>query len=217
LEKRDWEKIYKQKGDLGYGVLPRIGRAADVFREKGYKKIFDLGCGTGKHSIFLAQRGFDVYGIDSSETAIKITAEKAEALGIRNIHLEQHDMREIPFPDNFFDAVICTWTIHHGTLKQIQQTISEIFRVLKGRGTVITDLKPVIPGSFAPGQEIEKNTYIGMPGEEDVPHHNSTREEALSLFSAFNIVNIRFNKWSYLEKDTRKKHITCRYNIEAIK
>lgn len=35
-------------------------------------KIFDIGCGAGKHSLYLQQKGFDVLGIDSSPLAIKV-------------------------------------------------------------------------------------------------------------------------------------------------
>ncbi len=35
-------------------------------------KILDIGCGAGKHSIYLQQKGFDVLGIDSSPLAIKV-------------------------------------------------------------------------------------------------------------------------------------------------
>ena len=72
MEKKDWEKIYKEKGDLRFAVLPKIRRAAGVFKKKGYKKILDLGCGTGKHSIFLAKRGFSVYATDISPSGIEI-------------------------------------------------------------------------------------------------------------------------------------------------
>ncbi|HTY81615.1 MAG TPA: class I SAM-dependent methyltransferase, partial [Dehalococcoidales bacterium] len=178
MVKRDWEKIYKEKGDLGYEVLPRIKRAAKVFKEKGYQKILDLGCGTGRHSLYLARRGFDVYATDVSPTAVKIAGEKAVELGL-DIHFKQHDMRDIPFGDNFFDAAICTWTLHHGTVAQIQRTIDEVRRTLKKGGTFITDMPSVTTAGARNGREIEKNTVVGKKGEEEVPHHYSTREEIL--------------------------------------
>jgi methylase of polypeptide subunit release factors len=94
---RDWEKIYRDKGDLGYEVLPRIKKASTLFKTKGYKKILDLGCGTGRHSLFLAEQGFEVYATDMSPTAVKIATEKASALNLHNIRFQQHDMRDIPF------------------------------------------------------------------------------------------------------------------------
>jgi len=53
METTGWEKVYQNKGDLqGYfSVLPKIKKAAGVFRKKGYRKILDLACGTGRHTI----------------------------------------------------------------------------------------------------------------------------------------------------------------------
>jgi ubiquinone/menaquinone biosynthesis C-methylase UbiE len=137
---KDWEKIYKEKGDLGYDILPGIRKTSALFRTKNYHNVLDLGSGTGRHTIFLAKQGFQVYATDMSPTALKIAGEKVVALGLRNVHLQQHDMRDIPFMDNFFDAVICTWTLHHGTLAQIQRTINEVYRVLTPGGTFVTDM-----------------------------------------------------------------------------
>jgi SAM-dependent methyltransferase len=45
-------------------------------------RAIDLGCGAGNYAIWLAQKGFDVTGTDSSPTAIGIAREKAERLGV---------------------------------------------------------------------------------------------------------------------------------------
>ena len=76
MQARDWERIYQQSGDLKFKVLPKIVRASKLFKERGYKKILDLGCGTGKHSIFLARKGFSVYATDISETGNKYLGKK---------------------------------------------------------------------------------------------------------------------------------------------
>ena len=111
MNTQGWERIYRQRGDLQFKILPKIKRASKVFKERNYEKILDLGCGTGKHSIFLSQNGLSVYATDLSSTGIDIAREKADTLNLNNIQFSQHDMRQIPFPNNFFDAVIYTWTI----------------------------------------------------------------------------------------------------------
>ena len=222
---RDWEKIYKENGDLGYEVLPRIRKASALFRTKGYQKILDLGCGTGRHSLFLAKQGFQVYATDMSLTALKIAGEKAAALGLRNIHFQQHDMRDIPFSGGFFDAVICTWSLHHGTLAQIQKTIGEVHRVLVLGGMFVTDIPSVTTPGSKNGTEIEKNTLIGKKTEEDVPHHYSTRGEVVTLFSEFQQLSVRlqtateYYKADKVHSDSKKgiRYISQRYNIQAIK
>jgi cyclopropane fatty-acyl-phospholipid synthase-like methyltransferase len=46
-------------------------------------KTIDLGCGAGNYAIYLAGLGFDVTGVDSSPTAIKIAEEHAKKQGVR--------------------------------------------------------------------------------------------------------------------------------------
>ncbi|MBW2036493.1 MAG: class I SAM-dependent methyltransferase [Deltaproteobacteria bacterium] len=47
------------------------------------KSVLDLGCGTGRHSIDLTQRGFDVLGIDRSEKMLAQAVKGAEAKGLK--------------------------------------------------------------------------------------------------------------------------------------
>jgi SAM-dependent methyltransferase len=54
-----------------------------VFREYGTRPvhtILDLGCGTGNHAIPLAQRGYEVVGVDRSADMLEIAREKAEQI-----------------------------------------------------------------------------------------------------------------------------------------
>jgi ubiquinone/menaquinone biosynthesis C-methylase UbiE len=222
-----WEKIYREKGDLqGYfTVLPKIKKAVGLFRQKGYRRILDLACGTGRHTLYLAQRGFELYATDMAGTALEMAREKAEKLGLYNIHFQEHDMRSIPFADNYFDAVICTLAIHHGTAEQIQKTIDEVYRVLTPGGIFITDIPSVTTGGYKNGREIEKNTLIGKKAEEDVPHHYSTREEIKTLFSAFQQLSVRlvtateYYRADKVHSDSKEgiKYISKRYYIEAEK
>jgi ubiquinone/menaquinone biosynthesis C-methylase UbiE len=145
--------------------------------------VLDLGCGTGKHSLFLASEGFQVHATDLAETGIKIAREKAKSLGISNIHFKQHDMREIPFADRFFDAVLCIWTIYHGTRDDIRKTVQEIYRVLKPDSTFLTDFLSVTDSTYGLGREIEKNTLSAPSKGKKTCRTTIPREKNLFNFS----------------------------------
>jgi len=212
-----WERIYRQQGDLQFDVLPKITRALESFKKRGYEKVLDLGCGTGKHSIFLAQKGFDVYATDMSRTGIEIAKTKAGALGLTNIHFKQHDMIRIPFTDRFFDAVICIWSIYHGTPDRIQETANEIRRVLKPGGMFLTDFLSTEDSTYGLGREIETNTFLGeKKTEEDIPHHYSTKKELEKLFIEFWQLDIQASSDSYTD-ETGKQYNRHYYDVEAIK
>ena len=59
-------------------------------------RILDIGCGTGRHSIELAKRGYQVVGIDLSDSLLNRAKDKV--LG-ENLSLEfyKHDARNLPF------------------------------------------------------------------------------------------------------------------------
>jgi len=68
------------------------------------KRILDIGCGTGRHAIELAKRGYQVVGVDLSESQLNRAKQKAKAAGV-NIDFIQKDARELNF-ENEFELVI---------------------------------------------------------------------------------------------------------------
>lgn len=190
MEISGWDRVYQQQGQVQFEVLPKVKMAATKFRQKEYQRILDLACGTGRHTFYLAREGFYVYASDISEHGLVIARKQAEKVGLK-IEFKRHDMKSIPYPTDFFDAVICIWSIDIGTLSDIRITINEIYRVLRKEGTLLTDFISVEDETHGKGKEIEKNTFVGaMPGLPDLIEHYTTREELVKLFSSFSEVKI---------------------------
>lgn len=57
-------------------------------------RSLDLGCGTGTNSIYLAQHGWEAWGVDFTARAIKIARRKAHAAGV-NVHFLQGDVTRL--------------------------------------------------------------------------------------------------------------------------
>jgi len=68
-------------------------------------RILDIGCGTGRHSIELTKRGYDVTGIDLSESQLQRAREKALAQNL-SIDFQRQDARNLPFDDEFELAIM---------------------------------------------------------------------------------------------------------------
>ena len=51
------------------------------FGDGKISRILDLGCGTGRHAVEFAKRGFDVTGVDFSEAMLSRARERANAAG----------------------------------------------------------------------------------------------------------------------------------------
>jgi 2-polyprenyl-3-methyl-5-hydroxy-6-metoxy-1,4-benzoquinol methylase len=68
-------------------------------------KILDIGCGTGRHSLELANRGYTVTGIDLSESQLERAREKAIATDL-HVDFQKHDARRLPFKGEFDLAIM---------------------------------------------------------------------------------------------------------------
>lgn len=186
MKTKGWEPVYKEKGDLYKDLQPKIKKYAKIFKRNKYKKILDLGCGTGRNTIYLAQQGFTVYALDISKTGVTITKKKAQKLNLKNIKYKIADIRKTSYPNNYFDAVICIFVLGHGLLKDNKDAVKEIYRILKPKGMFITEFMSVKDKTCGKGKKIEKNTYLG--GMEDDPHmmhHYFTKEEIKKILSKF--------------------------------
>jgi 2-polyprenyl-3-methyl-5-hydroxy-6-metoxy-1,4-benzoquinol methylase len=98
---------YGMKYDQEIFVQGTIGECDFIEREINYDKtsrILDIGCGTGRHSIELAKRGYRVTGIDLSESQLKRAKEKVSQQNL-SINFEKLDARKLTFL-NEFDLVI---------------------------------------------------------------------------------------------------------------
>lgn len=98
--------------------------------------MLDVACGKGRHSVHLAQKGFDVTGIDLSEDSI------AEALHYEaeNLHFYRHDMR-LPFWINYFDYAFNFFTSfgYFNTRREHDNAIRTIAQSLKKQGCFVID------------------------------------------------------------------------------
>ena len=68
-------------------------------------KILDIGCGTGRHSIELSKRGYNLTGIDLSSCMIESAKKKAGSLSL-NIDFRVLDARNLPFKEEFDLAIM---------------------------------------------------------------------------------------------------------------
>lgn len=216
-EKKVEIKIVERFGEKQFEIFPKIINATKTFKSKNIENILDLGCGFGTNTLYLAEEGFQLWAGDKSEKCIDKLKSKVKKLKIENVNYKEIDMRDIPFKDNSFDAVICVSTLEHGAINEIKSTINEIFRVLKPGGILITDLLSIEDDSFGLGEEIEKNTFVGgREGEEGIPHFYTTDKEIKELFKKFEEVKV--SKTDYIfELIDGKEFISKAFDICCLK
>ena len=94
--------------DIGR-AQPEIVRLAAAGRIAGH--VIDIGCGTGENALYLATRGLDVVGVDSSPEAIRQAQEKAAVRGAA-ITFEVADVLELDDYVERFDTATDSGVFH---------------------------------------------------------------------------------------------------------
>ncbi len=134
-----WSAIYDTDGNpLTALEEPHVDQALGDVRGL---RIIDVGCGTGRHSIRLAQRGAEVVAMDFSRGML----EKARAKpGADRVRFIQHDLAQpLPVPDAAFDRVLCALVLEHVT--NLAPLMSELARVCAPGGRiVISEMHPAM-------------------------------------------------------------------------
>jgi 2-polyprenyl-3-methyl-5-hydroxy-6-metoxy-1,4-benzoquinol methylase len=132
-----WDKQYREKGyfikypdeDLIRFMVKHFYNAPD--RKK--IKILDLGSGVGRNTIYLAKEGYSAFGREATDYGIQVSKKKREIEGVNTVFKKSY-LTKIPFPEEYFDAVVGIQAIPHNTDKEIKNILHEIKRVLKPNG-----------------------------------------------------------------------------------
>lgn len=115
----------------GHEKLAKWGRSYIVAR-KDYI-VLDLGCGGGRNIEYFLTKAKKVYGIDHSETCVKMASElNKEAINSHRCEILKGDVKKLPFEDESIDVVTAFETIYFWN--DIEECFKEIYRVLKKGG-----------------------------------------------------------------------------------
>ena len=160
-------------------------------------KILDIGCGTGRHALELAKRGYTVTGIDLSESQLERAREKAIAMDL-HVDFQKHDARRLPFKGEFDLAImICEGAF---PLMETDEMNYEILRnadaALKPGGKLVFT---TLNGLFPFFHSIEK--FCASCSEEGNAAYGK---------NSFDLLSFRdFNTTSFEDDDGNKKELEC--------
>ena len=116
-----------------------IGRPQRVFIElekqnKLKGKILDVGCGTGENALFLAQKGYELYGIDLSSTAIKKAHQKCTERNLKAT-FKTHDALKLDQLGGVFDVALDCGLFHCFTDTERSIFVEQLYNVLTPQGS----------------------------------------------------------------------------------
>lgn len=104
-------------------------------------RLLDAGCGIGRHSIKLGERGFDVLGVDSSPLYVDIARKKIKEKNLKNVRCEVLDLRDMHF-ENIFNGVLSMWSsFGYFDDKTNERILQSFFIALDSKGKLIIDIE----------------------------------------------------------------------------
>jgi ubiquinone/menaquinone biosynthesis C-methylase UbiE len=191
----EWDQILREEWYSREEPDEIVVNFVNLLKNKNKKlRVLDLGCGAGRHQAHMAKQTFEAHGADISENGLCMTKERLERQGLEAF-LVKCDMKMLPYKDSSFDAVICIHVIYHQNLKGIQETISEIRRILRKKGSLLINFLSKRTYSYGNGIEVEESTFIEEEGvERGVLHYFAGKDEIERLLKDFEIVNLELSE-----------------------
>ena len=154
----------------------------------------DLGCGSGNDTLYLLNKGKDVFACDGSMNAV---------LNMRKNFPEIEgaicfDMLSVfPFGNNTTDLVVADLCLHYFTKEDTIKILKEIRRVLVNKGHLLLRVNSMNDINHGAGQgiEIEQHLYMTEDGR------YKRFFDAKDIYETFNIFDIK-----YVREETMKRY-----------
>ena len=100
-------------------------------------RVLDIGCGAGRHSLYLQKKGFDVLGIDNSPLAIKVW----KLRGLKNA--EVMAIEDVDFRPDSFDTIIMMGINFglFGSFKKARRLLKKFHKMTSRNGLLIASTR----------------------------------------------------------------------------
>lgn len=143
--KDNYEKLYANKANfLQYPALWVIGFYNSYMKNNLPKgKVLDYGYGGGNNSVYLMEKGYDVYGVEVAESSLNLLKQNLKDRNLNNVIDGKFltispDNRSLPFADNYFDFILSNQVLYFlPDEEHIKRVCQELKRVLKPNGVVL--------------------------------------------------------------------------------
>lgn len=177
------------------GVIYFVDYLEETLKVKPGRAV-DIGSGKGRNSVYLAEHGFDVEGLEYIKIAIDTANELADARGVSDrTHFKLANMDNVwPYDDNVFDVAVDSFSSIDIETKEGREICrNEMFRTLKSGGYALVTV-------CSADDEWEREMIASYPGPEPNsciwPQNGKFQKdydekELREFYAAFNIIELK--------------------------
>ena len=142
---------------LGYFQMLVIKKLFKVIGDIKDKNVLEVGCGTGRFTKLMINKGAKVTGIDLQPDTIMVNRKK-----IPNAEFLYMSATDIDFEKETFDIVISVTVLQHIPYNEQEKAINEIMRVVKQDGYIIImeNIKHIGPTVFSNSPERWQELFL---------------------------------------------------------
>lgn len=151
-----WESSFKEKQTMwGFEPADCTIAIANLFREKGLNRVLIPGFGYGRNAKIFKDNGFEVMGIEISETAIDL-AKKHYGNDLKVFHGSVCDM---PFDQELYDGIYCYALIHLLNQRERVKLIKDCYKQLAPNGYMVFVAISIESPAYGKGKKLSKNRF----------------------------------------------------------
>ncbi len=147
--------------------LERLKAILALMGNERYKKILELGYGTGIFMPELSRRADELFGIDIKDNISLVSGILKE--NNVNASLAQGSILDLPYENGKFDCLVCVSVLEH--IKELDKAVSEIRRVLNEKGTAYIGY---------PYKNASMDTFFRLAGYDPAELHPSSHSDIYS-------------------------------------
>jgi SAM-dependent methyltransferase len=150
-----WESRFKNEGAMWkFDPADSALNAVELFKNEKINKILIPGFGYGRNARLFIDSGFEVTGIEISDSAIKL----ARVAGI-TCTLYHGSVTSMPFDDQLYEGIYCYALIHLLNKEERRTFLKSCFNQLKPEGIMVFIVASKNNGLYGKGRYISKDRY----------------------------------------------------------
>ncbi|MGR3810298.1 class I SAM-dependent methyltransferase [Jiulongibacter sp. NS-SX5] len=193
-----WENHFKAKKEMWGQKAAHSAELAFDILDQNAKTLLIPGIGYGRNARVFVENGFEVTGIEISETAIALAKERFD----NRLKIFHGSVSDMPYDKNTYDAIYCHAVIHLLDSNERIQLLQNCYRQLRNGGLMIFTAISQSAQQFGKGLEVSENRYETHAG---APIFYYSEEHIRKEFSPFGLT-----EYSEIQEDQPMFFVICR-------
>ena len=196
LNKLAWDRVAERFNKANYGKIGKVFKSfCDSLPDRG--SILDVGCGTGKpFAALLAERNFEVVGIDVSSRMVEIARRNVPLGKFRELSMTNLDYRDE------FDGVVSSFSMLLLSPPLFRDVATRIVRSLRRGGFFYLALNEPLDNSV----DVDEEALVEIMGEK-MYSRAYTQKEVEDVFEPLGLRQLDFHREIRRSKEFGEEHV----------